>query len=125
MLCFFHRSSWLAATRVPICCGLISCAMQITPDVDQQPSHTLHPRLCLCWERGRYNLCTECEFRLFLVSCWLNIRTACEVYPREGSAQTVVLAATLEPTPLRDKLYGTLEEPRRTAAFVRAIGIPV
>ena len=29
-----------------------------------------------------------------------------------------------EPKPLTDKLYGNLEEPRRTAAFLRAIGIP-
>ena len=31
----------------------------------------------------------------------------------------------LEPTPLRDKLYGNLEELRRTAAFVRATGISI
>ena len=30
-----------------------------------------------------------------------------------------------EPMPLRDKVYGNLEELRRTAAFVRAIGISV
>ena len=30
-----------------------------------------------------------------------------------------------EPTPLRDKLYGNLEELRRTAAFGRATGISV
>ena len=30
-----------------------------------------------------------------------------------------------EPTPLRDKLYGNLEELRRTAAFVRATGISI
>ena len=29
------------------------------------------------------------------------------------------------PVPLRDKLYGNLEEVRRTAAFVRATGISV
>ena len=28
-----------------------------------------------------------------------------------------------EPTPLRNKLYGNLEELRRTAVFVRATGI--
>ena len=31
----------------------------------------------------------------------------------------------LEPTPLMDKLYGNLEELRRTAAFVRATGISI
>ena len=31
----------------------------------------------------------------------------------------------LEPIPLRDTLYGNLEELRRTAAFVRATGISV
>ena len=30
-----------------------------------------------------------------------------------------------EPIPLRDKLYGNLEELRRTATFVRATGISV
>ena len=30
-----------------------------------------------------------------------------------------------EPTLLRDKLYGNLEELRRTAAFVRATGISI
>ena len=30
-----------------------------------------------------------------------------------------------EPIPLRDKLYDNLEELRRTAAFVRATGVPV
>ena len=30
-----------------------------------------------------------------------------------------------EPMPLRDKLYGSMEELRKTAAFVRATGISV
>ena len=30
-----------------------------------------------------------------------------------------------EPIPLKDKLYGTLEELRRTVAFVKATGISV
>ena len=30
-----------------------------------------------------------------------------------------------EPIPLRDKLYGNLEELRTAVAFVRATGIPV
>ena len=30
-----------------------------------------------------------------------------------------------EPIPLRDRLFGSLEELRRTAAFVRATGISV